>query len=68
MGARDFMLPLERTIQNSSFKIIGIDYAGPLICKAKRANKLSFTYYYLHAVLPESCILNSYQINLHVSS
>ena len=39
MGARDFMLPLERTIQNLSFKVIGIDYAGPLICKTKEGKQ-----------------------------
>ena len=29
------LLPLERTTQNLPFKIIGVDYASPLICKAK---------------------------------
>ena len=29
------LLPLERTTQNLPFKIIGVDYESPLICKAK---------------------------------
>ena len=29
------LLPAEHNTQNLPFKIIGIDYAGPLICKTK---------------------------------
>ena len=49
------LLPVEGNTQNLPFKIIGVDYAGPLqrgggerVC----VQKLRCTYYYLHAVLP----------------
>ena len=31
--------PIERTTQNLSFKIIDINYAGPLLCKTKKGKK-----------------------------
>ena len=46
------LLPVERTTQNLPFKVIGVDYVGPLICKAKAGKKLRYTYY-LHAVLSQ---------------
>ena len=46
------------------FKIISVDYVNT---KQKGIKILKYTYYYLHAVLPELYILNSCQINLHRS-
>ena len=63
------LLPVERTTQNSTFKIIGINYAGPLICRTKGGQEtkvyiLLVTYSLMSA---ELYILNSYQINIHRS-
>ena len=30
------LLPVERATQNLSFKVIGVDYTGPLLCKTKK--------------------------------
>ena len=46
-------MPVERTTQILPFKIIGVDYAGPLLCKTKGPKELY--------------MLNSYQISLHSS-
>ena len=60
-GPSTGLLPVERTTQNLPFKIIGVDYAGPVLCKTK-VGKETKVY-----ILLFTCSLarTTYQIDLH---
>ena len=61
------LLPVERITQNLPFKLSLLTRQAHYYVKQKGGKKLRCTYYYLHAVLAELYILNSYQINVHRS-
>ena len=61
------LLPVERTTQNLPFKLSLLTRQAHYYVKQKGEKKLRCTCYYLHVVLAELYILNSYQINVHRS-